>query len=83
LEQLGEPAPDFPIAKEDVIKIAHMAMDSIEMAFDETERVKMPDHVAESVVKWMVVVDNMTRWVFYGGLEKAWDFVPDLEIIRA
>ncbi|KAI1174101.1 hypothetical protein F4777DRAFT_580269 [Nemania sp. FL0916] len=82
-EQLGEPAPGFPIAKVDLIKIAHMGMDSVEAAFDEISGNKVP--AAASAILQRVgfggemVANNMTRWVYYGGLEHAWDHIPDLE----
>ncbi|MCJ1436258.1 hypothetical protein MMC27_005636 [Xylographa pallens] len=84
LEKLSETAPDFPIVKSDFAKIAHMAMDSIERAF-ETGGHKMPENVAEATVQKIghggeMVVSNQIRWVFYGGLDRAWDYVPDLEI---
>jgi hypothetical protein len=83
-EQLGEPAPGFPIAKADLIKIAHMAMDSIELAFDETDGNKLPEAISKSVAQKMghgseMVTNNMTRWVFYGGLEHAWNHVPNVK----
>lgn len=91
LDQLGEPdpepepGPDFPIAKRDFFLVAHMAMDSIERAFDKKEGNTVPEQFAQGVVQRMgrdggeMVVGNMTRWVFYGGLPGAWDKVPDLE----
>jgi hypothetical protein len=82
-EQLGEPAPGFVIGKGDLLKIAHMGMDSIEMAFDETEGNRLPA-AAPGIMQRVghggeMVVNNMTRWVFYGGLEKAWDHIPGLK----
>ncbi|KAK3690578.1 hypothetical protein B0T22DRAFT_194798 [Podospora appendiculata] len=82
-EQLGEPEPGFPIARADLVKIAHMGMDSIEMAFDDKNGNKLPA-AAPGIMKRVgsggeMVVNNMTRWVFYGGLEHAWDHVPNLE----
>ncbi|KAI1456592.1 hypothetical protein F4805DRAFT_431801 [Annulohypoxylon moriforme] len=87
VEELTEGVPNFPIAKKDIIKIAHMAMDSIENVF-ETKDHKMTKDVADSVIQRIghggeMVVDNMIRWVFYGGLETSWDYVPDLEITVA
>lgn len=88
LEQLDEPEPGFPIAKKDFLNIAHMAMDSIERAFGETDGNKLPKAVAEDVVQRVghggeMVVNNMTRWVFYGGLPKAWDHVSNLGDVLA
>ncbi|KAK4235626.1 hypothetical protein C8A03DRAFT_17655 [Achaetomium macrosporum] len=82
-EQLGEPAPGFPISRGDLINIGRMAMDSIEMAFDGTDGHKLPESTAESVMQRVgpggeMVVNNMTRWVFYGGLENAWNHVPSI-----
>ncbi|KAL8792216.1 MAG: hypothetical protein Q9195_005172 [Heterodermia aff. obscurata] len=87
IEQLGETEPGFPIGKRDVIKIAHIAMDSVERAF-EAGGSKLSEEVAEAVIKRVgnggeVVKNNMTRWVFYGGLEKAWDYVPDSELLAS
>lgn len=82
LEQLGLPAGDFPIAKKDFVKIAHMAVDSVEKAL-EPDGNKMPEAVAQAMTKRVgqggeMVMMNQIRWVFYGGLDKAWDYVPDL-----
>ncbi|KAG6995600.1 cytochrome P450 monooxygenase [Physcia stellaris] len=81
LEELGETVSGFPIAKSDFVKIAHMAVDSVERAF-EPQGHSMPEAVADAVIKQVgqggeMVVTNMVRWVFYGGLEKAWQYVPD------
>ena len=86
LEQLNEPAPGFPIGKGDFPKIAHMVLDSVERAI-EPDGHKMPGTVAEAMAKQVgqggeFVVDNQKRWVFYGGLSKAWQFVPDLEEVK-
>ncbi|KFA49996.1 hypothetical protein S40293_05970 [Stachybotrys chartarum IBT 40293] len=81
-EQLGDPAPGFPISKSDLIKIAHMGMDSIEMAFHETNGNKKPAAGPAIMARvghgGEMVVNNMTRWVFYGGLEHSWDHVPEV-----
>ena len=81
-EQLGEPAPGFPISKADLIKIAHMGMDSIEMAFDETSGNRKPAAAPGIMARvghgGEMVVNNMTRWIFYGGLEHSWDHVPEV-----
>jgi oxidoreductase AflY len=82
-EQLGEPPAGFPIARKDLLLIAHMGMDSIEMAFDEVTPNRLPA-AAPSVMERVgaggeMVVNNMTRWVFYSGLEKAWDHIPELK----
>ena len=82
-EQLGDTEPGIPISRADFIKIAHMGMDSIERAH-EADGSKIPEKVAQGVVKRVghggeMVLGNMTRWVFYGGLDKAWDFIPDLD----
>ena len=83
-EQLGEPALGFPISKADLITIAHMGMDSVEMAFDKTKGNRRPA-AAPGIIKRIghggeTVVNNMTRWIFYGGLEHSWDHVPELEV---
>ncbi|KAI0437218.1 hypothetical protein F4803DRAFT_566241 [Xylaria telfairii] len=81
--KLGDPPAGFPIAREDLVKIAHMAMDSIEAAFEEGAGPRVPEAVVEDLNQRVgggaeMVVNNMTRWVFYGGLEGAWRLVPDL-----
>lgn len=73
---------ELPIAKKDFVKIAHIAMDSIERSM-QPGGTKMPKEVAETMAKNIghggeFVVANATRWVFYDGLPKAWDNVPDL-----
>lgn len=83
LEQLGDTAPGFPLKKSEFVKIAHMAMDSIESALEKNGH-KMPEKLTESVTKNVgqggeMVASNMMRWVFYGGLSNAWNFVPDLQ----
>ncbi|KAK4243432.1 hypothetical protein C7999DRAFT_44757 [Corynascus novoguineensis] len=85
LEFLADPlAPGFPIAEEDFVKIAHMAVDSVERAFEPEGHHRMPDAVAQAMTERVgqggeMVTKNQMRWVFYGGLEKAWDWVPDLD----
>ncbi|KAK2813666.1 hypothetical protein FQN50_000064 [Emmonsiellopsis sp. PD_5] len=84
LEQLGEPGTDFPMAREDCLKLAHMGVDSIERAFDEANGNTVSEKIAEGVINRVgvggeMVVGNMTRWVFYGGLPKAWDHIPNIE----
>jgi hypothetical protein len=56
-------------------------MDSIEVAV-QPDGHKMPEETAEAMAKKIgfggeMVVSNQIRWVFYGGLDRAWDFVPD------
>lgn len=80
----GEPDPGFPITKADLLNIAHMAMDSVEMAFDSKSGNKLPPGIEEATMQRIgsggeMVVNNMTRWVFYGGLENAWRHVPTLD----
>jgi len=76
----------LPISREDILKIAHMAVDSAERAF-ETEgggHHTMPEAVAEAMTQRVgqggdMVAKNQMRWVFYGGLENAWRYVAELE----
>ena len=80
LEKLHDLPPNFPIEKKDFFKIAHMAIDSIESAVGEDGN-KMPQDVADAIANRIgeggeMVARNHMRWVFYGGLEKAWDYVP-------
>ncbi|WDK12956.1 hypothetical protein CGRA01v4_04237 [Colletotrichum graminicola] len=80
LQVLDGPPAGFPIAKPDLIKVVHMALDSIERAM-EPGGSEMPESAAQAVINRIglggeMVKNNMVRWVFYNGLEKAWDFVP-------
>ncbi|KAK4251073.1 hypothetical protein C7999DRAFT_11147 [Corynascus novoguineensis] len=87
VEQLGDPVvAGFPIAKEDFVRIAHMTVDSVERAFEPDNRShhRMPEAIAKATTERVgqggeMVTKNQMRWVFYGGLDKAWDWVPDLE----
>jgi hypothetical protein len=84
LEALSEESmPALPISKSDFIKIAHMALDSAERAM-QPDGSKLTDQVAESIAAGIgpggeMVADNVKRFVFYGGLEKAWQYVQDAE----
>lgn len=76
--------PEFPLSKTDFFNIAHMAIDSIERAMDKDEGNQISEEIAAGVVKRVgrggeMVVANMTRWVFYGGLPNAWRHVPDIK----
>ncbi|OQE44091.1 hypothetical protein PENCOP_c002G06086 [Penicillium coprophilum] len=76
-----ELSPDFPITKSDFLMIAHMGIDSIERAMTEEDGNNVPKEVAAGVLQRVgrggeMVVGNMTRWVFYGGLPNAWRHVP-------
>jgi len=84
LEQLGETEEGFPVKKRDFVKIAHISLDSVEGAMERGGN-KMPGEVFDGVVKRVgqggeMVAENMMRWVFYGGLPMAWQYVPDLEM---
>lgn len=84
LEQLDEPDANFPIAKADFVKIAHMAVDSTEDALQPGGH-NMPQALAQAITKDVgkggdMVVSNMVRWVFYGGVENAWRYIPDLKL---
>lgn len=75
--------PDFPITKSDFFKIAHMGIDSIERAMTEEDGNHVPKEVSAGVLQRVgrggeMVVGNMTRWVFYGGLPNAWRHVPTI-----
>ncbi|KAK0610577.1 hypothetical protein B0T17DRAFT_500544 [Bombardia bombarda] len=79
---------DVPIVKEDIIKIAHMEMDSIERA-KEPGGHTMPAFVEERMLEGVrpegveTVKGLVQRWVLYSGLERAWDWVPDLKTAAA
>ena len=82
LEQL-ELEPGFPIAKSDFFQIAHMGMDSIERAMDPEEGNVVSKEISAGIMKRVgrggeMVVGNMKRWVFYGGLPNAWNHVPNV-----
>ncbi|KAL4898268.1 hypothetical protein BDV59DRAFT_197200 [Aspergillus ambiguus] len=83
LEQLPDPVGGFPLTKADFFKIAHMTVDSTEEALQPGGH-NMPNAVRYGVMQNVgrggdMVVNNMTRWVFYGGVENAWQYVVDLE----
>lgn len=66
--------------EEDILTVGHMAMDALEVATLPGGS-HMPEHVGQAVVERIgkggeMIKANMQRWVYYGGLEKAWDFVP-------
>lgn len=75
--------PDLPVKKADFIKIAHMALDSTERAM-EPHGCKMPEQISEKIAGGIglggdMVVDNLKRFVLYSGLDKAWQYVHDVE----
>ncbi|KAF1952597.1 hypothetical protein CC80DRAFT_596415 [Byssothecium circinans] len=84
LEQLDERyVPELPIRKQDFIKITHMALDSAERAIAPNGNL-MPEQVVKDVAGGVgfggeMVTDNLKRFVFYGGLDQAWRYVPDKE----
>lgn len=83
LEEL-ELGPNFPIAKRDFFQIAHMGMDSIERALGKEDGNQVSEEVAAATLQRVgrggeMVVGNMTRWVFYGGLPNAWRHVPEVK----
>ncbi|KAK4240294.1 hypothetical protein C8A03DRAFT_31597 [Achaetomium macrosporum] len=88
LEELAEPVPErFPIGKGDFIKIAHMAMDSIETALEPGGN-NMPEEVSRAMRESVgrggeMIVTNMKRWVYYCGLDSAWQYVPEKKESRA
>lgn len=68
------------MSEDDILTVGHMAMDSLEAAIQPGGS-HMPEHVAQAVIDRIglggeMIKTNMQRWVYYGGLEKAWDFVP-------
>lgn len=83
-DQLGDTADDFPISRAEFLKIAHIAVDSTEDVFKPGGH-NMPDDIRVKIMQDVgqggdMVVNNMKRWVFYGGIETAWNFVPDLRV---
>ncbi|KAF2475849.1 uncharacterized protein BDR25DRAFT_379416 [Lindgomyces ingoldianus] len=84
LEQLDETTmmPELPIRKPDFVKIAHMVLDSTERLANSNSSM-LPDKVADAIASQVglggeMVVNNRKRWVFYCGLDQAWQFFPDL-----
>ncbi|KAF2256105.1 hypothetical protein BU26DRAFT_573978 [Trematosphaeria pertusa] len=82
-ERLGDTAEGFPVERGEFVRIAHMAVDSAERALEPGGHT-MPEEVVRKVAGGVggggeMVTDNMKRWVFYGGVEGAWKYVPDLE----
>lgn len=82
-----EEVEETPIRKSDGIRIAHMVLDSAERLVDAKDggSSKLPDAVANMIsgrvgVGGNMVVDNQRRWVFYCGLEQAWQFFPDISL---
>ena len=85
LEQLDETivVPELPIRKPDFVKIAHMVLDSTERLVNPNSSM-LPDKVLDAMASQVglggeMVVNNRKRWVFYCGLDQAWQFFPDLE----
>lgn len=81
LERLDLDGIDVPISKVEFRKIAHMTVDSVERAM-ETDGTTMSETVSRQIEKQVgvggdMVVNNLIRWVFYGGIDKAWQYVPD------
>lgn len=85
LEVHGHGPTDYlPIGREHFFKIAHMSMDSIEKAM-EPEGTCVPEAKKAAVHKQVghgseMVLNNMTRWVFYNGLPNAWNHVLDTKV---
>ncbi|KAF2800324.1 hypothetical protein K505DRAFT_370324 [Melanomma pulvis-pyrius CBS 109.77] len=87
LVQLDETAivPDLPIWRTDFVKIAHMVLDSSERLVNPNGSM-LPDKVADAMASQIglggeMVVNNRKRWVFYCGVDQAWQFFPDLEVV--
>ncbi|KAM0813222.1 putative Oxidoreductase AflY [Seiridium cardinale] len=84
LETLEEnPATGFPLARSDFIKIAHLTLDAVERA-NEHGGAFIPEPMANGVRNHVgrggeMVLGNMSRWVYYTGLEGSWDLFPSLE----
>lgn len=84
LEKLEEePVAGFPLARSDFIKIAHLTMDAVERATDRGGAF-IPETMAMGVKKHLgrggeMVLENMSRWVYYTGLEGSWDLFPNQE----
>ncbi|KAF2468945.1 uncharacterized protein BDR25DRAFT_230821 [Lindgomyces ingoldianus] len=73
--------PEFPLMKEDFLKIAHMTMDSVERMNDPGYRI--PEEQQKMYVEKLgmdeEVVKVVVRWVRWCGVEGAWDNIEDLE----
>ncbi len=79
--QLPEPREGFPIGKEDFVKVAHIALDSVERIM-EPGGYKVPEKIrkrfGEEMKQDEEVIKVMVRWVRWCGVEGAWDYFPDL-----
>lgn len=85
LEQLDKTTilPELPIQKPEFVKIAHMVLDSAERLVNFNSSI-LPNKVADAMASQVglggdMVVNNRRRWVFYCGLDQAWQFFPDLK----
>ncbi|KAL3458171.1 hypothetical protein BJX64DRAFT_228063 [Aspergillus heterothallicus] len=80
-DRLPEPRRDFPLRREDFIKIAHLSLDSVERML-EPGQYKVPDKIRKEVGEEMgqdeEIIRVMVRWVRWCGVEGAWDAFPDL-----
>ncbi|KAK4669952.1 uncharacterized protein QC763_207450 [Podospora pseudopauciseta] len=80
-QELPEPVEGFPLAKKDFLKIAHLALDSVERML-EPGQYKVPDKIKKTVAEEMrqdeEIVRVMVRWVRWCGVEGSWDNFPDL-----
>ncbi|KAL6237510.1 hypothetical protein BDW75DRAFT_238297 [Aspergillus navahoensis] len=83
-QSLRSPRPDFPLQKEDFIKLAHMGLDSVERML-EPEQYKVPDRIRQTVGEEMgqdeEIIRVMVRWVRWCGVEGAWDEFPDRPVL--
>lgn len=81
--QLGDPPAGFPMTRDDVLTVAHMCIDSLELAVEQSI---MPQDLQDKMAAdygrgGARVVENHKRFVFYGGTPKAWDHVPDASAV--
>jgi hypothetical protein len=77
-----EGADNFPVKKEDWLKLAHITMDSVERMLEPgyykmTEKVRQMFAVGRGQDSEVVRV--IVRWVRWCGVEGAWDDFPDLD----
>ncbi|KAL2819630.1 hypothetical protein BDW59DRAFT_151302 [Aspergillus cavernicola] len=80
-ESLPDPRPEFPLRKDDFIKIAHLGLDSVERML-EPGQYKVPEKIRKQVGEEMgqdeEIIRVMVRWVRWCGVEGAWNEFPDL-----
>ncbi|RMJ28751.1 hypothetical protein PHISP_00396 [Aspergillus sp. HF37] len=82
-ESLPDPRPGFPLRKADFLKMAHLALDSVERMLEPGQYqvpAKIQKEVGEEMGQAEDIIRVMVRWVRWCGVSGAWKEFPDLEI---